>query len=224
MEISEIPPSPSAMAGAMRDGLEVLDLNQSVDFQAYTRVVLPVDGYVFWQPTVKLCVKGSLHFSQEILQNEDETIGFATVYFTSATKVTEFTDSPTNTIYVACVGKFRYAFSAQDGFYTQAGQWHYAGHSVIPAMASQLLDTPGAIDPSRAVTSNSLALWLALNSYVSPFYDGFSNSVTLYPSFLTQPNLVPPYGTVHIGADDTEALQAAPYLDINRNHYQLASD
>ncbi|HEY6922809.1 MAG TPA: hypothetical protein VI653_05015, partial [Steroidobacteraceae bacterium] len=88
---------PTQMQGALDDGLEVLDLNQQVTFQAYTRVVLPADGYVFWSPTTKLAAKGSLHYSQEIQQNEDETVGFATVVFTSESKIVEFDDSPINT-------------------------------------------------------------------------------------------------------------------------------
>lgn len=223
-QISESTPNQTQISGALRDGMEALDLNQQITYQAYTRVVLPVDGYVFWQPTVSLTVKGSLHFSQEMQQNEDETLGFATVTFSSEGKIVQFEDAPPNTIYVARCGKFRYAFSQQTGFYTQAGLWHYFGHSVLPAMAAQLLDNPDSIDPTRAVTSNSLALWLALNGYKSPLYDGFSNKVTLYPSFLTPANLLPSYGAVHIGDGDTQALQAIPYLDRDRNHYQLVSD
>jgi hypothetical protein len=218
--IGESSKASSAMYGALMDGLGALELCD-IELQAYTRVVLPLDGYVFWQPTVKRTVQGSFHFSQETQQNEDETLGFATVLLSSKDEIVEFT-SPVNTIFVGCCRGFRYAFSQQQGFYSQAGIWHYFGHSVIPAFASQLLDSPGSIDPTRAVTSNSLALWLALNNYESPYYDGFSNSLTLYPSFLTPPNLVPPYGAVHI--EPTTAIQPIPFLDQNRDSYQLASD
>jgi hypothetical protein len=221
-QISETPRDPSQLRGALFDGLEALDLNQQVTFQAYTRVVLPADGYVFWSPTTQLIAKGSLHYSQEIQQNEDETVGFATVVFTSEQKIVEFDDSPINTIYVARRGEFRYAFSQQQGFYSQAGQWHYFGHIIYPAMASQLLDRPDSIDPNRAVTSNSLALWLGLNSFKTPYNDGFVTGITLFPSYLSEPNLAPPYGTVHI--EDTYPLQAVPWIDSNRDHYQLVAD
>jgi hypothetical protein len=214
----------SQMAGALRDGLEVLDANAEIEFQSYTRVVLPIDGFVFWQPKVKKTFKGSLHFSQEIQQNEDELLGLATVLFSSESQITEFATS-LNTIWVARRGDFRYSFSQQQGFYTQAGLWHYFGHSIIPAFESQLLDTPGIIDPAQAVVSNSLPFWLALNTYVSPFYDQVQGSgVTLYPSYLTAPNIAPPYGSVQIGDGDTIPLQAIPYIDRDRNHYQLVSD
>jgi hypothetical protein len=240
--IGEGPQHPTALRGALRDGLEVLDLGQEIEFQSYSRVVLPIDGYVFWQPGVKCTFKGSLHYSQEMLQLDDETRGLVTGTFTSEHKIVEFEAVPVDRIWITnCAPPMdtaavdggpvaqtgvRLAFSQQQGFYTQAGLWHYFGHNVTPALASQLLDRPGAIDPKRAITSNSLALWLALNSYTSPFYDYFQRlpGFLLYPSKLVPTNLQPPYGVVQIDPSWTRALQAVPYIDINRNHYQLAAD
>jgi hypothetical protein len=221
--IDEVGSTPTQIFGALRDGLEALDLNQSVSFIAYSRVVLPIDGYVFWQPLVEpVVVQGSLHYSQDIVQNEDETYGLATVVFTAESQVTAFTDMPINTIYVASVGNFRYSFSAQQGFYSQAGLWHYMGHTIAPAVVTQLLDAPTTLDPLRAVTSNSLALWLALNDYKSIYWDGFSNSIQLFPSFLVSPNLIPPYGSIHI--EPSVALQPIPLLSRDRTSTQLVSD
>ena len=223
-EVSESRRESSPLLGVLRDGIEQLDFNQEIEFKSYTRVVLPLDGYMFWSPKVPIVRKGSLHYSQDILQNEDEMLGYATVIFTSERRITEFTGG-LNTLFVACIDGFRYSFSQQQGFYTQAGLWHYVGHSIPPALASQLLDTPGVIDPTQAVVSNSLPLWIALNTYKNPYFDGFNNSgLILYPSFITAPNLSPPYGAVHIGENDTSALQSVPLIDADRNHYQLASD
>jgi hypothetical protein len=232
--ISEAADIQSQMMGALRDGVESLDLSAEVTFQGYSRTVLPLDGFVFWVPTVPLKARGSLHYSQETQQNEDETQGFATVLFTSEDPVADFSATPDDTLWVASVAGFRYAFSQQQGFYSPAGLWHYFGHSVQPALATQLLDRPQSVDPNRAVVSNSLPLWLMLNGYLSPFYDGFNISgvpfvvapPTLYPSFMLPSNLVPPYGAVHIGdgETDTEALQAAPLITADRSHYQLVAD
>jgi hypothetical protein len=228
-QIGELGANPTALAGALQDGLD--QLAQVVTFQGYTRTPLPLDGFVFWVPTITVDVKGSLHYSQDIQQNEDETLGLAGVTFTSREPVALFSDAPINTIYVASIGGFRFAFSQQQ-VYPQAGLWHYFGHSIQPAMATQLLDRPGSIDLNQTVTSNSLALWLGLNNYQSPFYDGFSNvgvpfyqaPIILYPSDMLPANLVPPYGAVYIGDGDTEALQPVPSLDRNRSHSQLVAD
>lgn len=212
----------SQMAGAMLDGLDTLDLDQEVEFQRYTRVVLPVDSYIFWLPTTKIRVNGSMHFSQEMLQNEDETLGLASVLLTTKEPVAYFSGSPGNTLYVAQHEDFRYAFSQQNGFYDAVGVWHYFGHSIQPAMASQLLDSY-TVDPTRAVVSNSMPFWLQMNGYKSPYYDGFSNpSLILYPADLVPPNIVPPYAAVKIY--DTRALQPIRRLDQNRDHYQLAME
>jgi hypothetical protein len=224
MRIDETPRA-SQMEGAIKDALEVLDLNQEVIFQAYTRVVLPLDGYVFWQPTVKIKRKGSLHYSQEIQQEETETVGFATVVFTSEGPVTEFAEQPINSLFVACAGGHRFAFNSQGDFYQQARLFHYFGHSVYPALSTQLLDDPRRLpDPTQAIVSNSLPLWLALAGYTPPYYDGLSNKLLLYPSFLVQPNLIPPYITVHIPPEGTRALQPLTWLDANSDSYQLAAD
>jgi len=224
--------SQSQPKGALRDGIEILDTNAVVDFMSYSRVVLPADGFVFWTPLVPQCFKGALHFSQEIQQSEDETVGLATVAFSSECKIAEFECSPINTIWVASIplskGRQRFAFSQQQGFFTQAGLWHYFGHSIYPAMESQLLDPDNPLLPlleSMVVTSNSLGLWLALNNYNPPYYDWFRNtSMTLYPSMQVPANLPPPYGVVHIPEDGTRAIQAAPFLSRERNHYQLVAD
>jgi hypothetical protein len=236
-QVSELSKNPTQMVGALRDSLETLDLNTEVTFQIYSRTVLPLDGYIFWTPLKKCVFKGSLHYSREMLQNEDETYGLATVTFTSESEIAEFTREPLNRLYVARVGTFRYAFSQQQGFYKTANLWHYFGHSVQPALEAQLLDEPGMIDSSQPVVSNSLPFWLQLNSYAAPYWDGFANTanpvtttvvngtgVTLYPSFCVPPNITPAYGVVHIGAEDTRAIQAVPLIDANRNHYQLAAD
>lgn len=218
-QISEVDESDAGIASTLRTGLDTLDLDQEVTFQAYSRVVLPLDGYVFWNPTTTLCVKGSLHFPQVIEQSEDETVGVADMLFTSEQQIVEFSGA-NDTIYVAKQGELRYAFSRQEGFFRAANLWHYAGRSVYPAMAPQLLDNPGMIDPKRAIVSNSLPLWLALSRY-KPVY-GFTPNLQLYPSFLVDANLAPPYGAVHI--EGPEPLQAVPLIDSESSSWQLVAD
>lgn len=203
---------PSQIASLLGAAVGALDLQQKIVFKRYSRVVLPLDGYVFWSPGPEIEVPGALHHSMEMIQNEDETLGLASVFFTTQEPVTEFSDIPINTIYVARQGGFRFAFSRHAGYFQAAQLWHYQGHSVYPAMLSQLLDTPGVLNPSRAVVSNSLPIWLSLNGYISLFSGGFSPGLTLYPSKAVPANLPPPYGTVHIGERDTRALQSVPIV------------
>jgi hypothetical protein len=211
------------MYAALQQGLQNLNFVPTT-FQTYTRVILPLDKSVFWLPTVPLVVDGSLHYSQEILQNEDETYGQAVVIFTTQDQIVEFSASPINVLYTSRIGNFRFAFAQQQGFYSQAGLWHYFGHSIPPAMTTQLLDDPSSIDPSQAVVSNSLPLWLALNNYTCPYFDGWSNSIPLFPSDLVDPNQVPPYGVIVINEEDTLPIQSVPLVSLDRSSMQLASD
>ena len=120
---------------SLQQGLETLDLNQEVSFIQYTKKILPLDGYVFWVPGISQNFKGSLHVAQETRQNFDETFGDAMLIFTAEGQITEFSNAPSNTIWVATVGSnagingenIRFAFNKQTGFYFQAGIWHYVG-------------------------------------------------------------------------------------------------
>ena len=228
-------PSPdhnvSELSDAIDQAARELSLDQEITFQPYTRVVLPVDGYVFWKPsTAAFKVKGSLHFTQAVEQNEEETFGLANVLITTRNRLVEFETMPPNKLYVGQIGdkdgepRFRFTISAQNGRYRAAGLWHYSGRSVSPALSSQLLDKDGTIDASRAVVCNSLPLWLDLNTYVPLWAGQFKTGITLYPSDLVEPNLKPPYGIVHIGGNDTRSLQSAPYLDSTMSSWQLAAD
>ena len=221
--LDEIGHAPNQMHGTLAAGLDEGDLDQEVTFKRYSRVVLPLDGYVFWQPTVEDCFTGALHYSQEIEQREDETFGSALVQFTSKCQIVQFTESPIDSIYVACVGGFRFAFAQQTGFFDVAGLWRYIGRSIPPAMLSQLLDQPGVLDPTRAVASDSMPLWIALNTYKAPIPgQPSSGGLMLYPADLVPPNLQPPYVAVDI--QHTRGLAAVPGKDKTGTHTQLAAD
>lgn len=223
---------PGPMPGALHDGLENLTLNQEIEFITYNRVVLPVDGWVFWSPGTSRTIKGSLHLVQEMVQNEDETFGSSMATFTAQEQITTFAQNPMSQIFVATADDgTRFAFSQQRVF-KQAGLWHYFGMSISPAMGASLLDRNWSIDPERAVASNSLPLWLGLNGFASDFWGGFSNKgvpfrvkpPVLYPSEIVRANEVPPYGSVKILDDYPQALQSVPFLDVERNHWQLVTD
>lgn len=220
-QISEITGDANQLKAVLRAGLETLDLKQTVDFVVYTQVILPLDGYVFWKPGVTVTFQGSLHYAQDIQQSADETVGFANVIFTSESQITDLALGSQNQIYIATLGSFRFAFSRQDGFYQQAGLWHYFGHSVYPALESQLLDPPVTIDQTRAIVSNSLPFWLQLNNY-QPAYGGYGNTYTLYPSFEVAQNIPPPYIVVDI--NPTDAIQAVPLTTQEFPHTQLVRD
>lgn len=209
------------MQSVLQQGLDTLDLNQQVTFTQYNRLVLPLDGYVFWNPGPDFIAQGSLHYAQEWQQAEDEAVGYSSILFTSESQIQEFSSTKQNALFVASAGNFRYAFSQQSGFYQQAGLWHYVGHSIYPALATQLLDPPVSINLKALVLSNSVPFWLQLGAY-APIYGPLANTIPVFPAYMVAENQAPPYIVANVEA--TEMLQALPLRGVYGTHAQWVCD
>lgn len=207
----------SQLNSSLKAGLEVIDRGETVTFLRYDRVVIPLDGFIFWvqsaDPTTTVVVSGSLHYATDLRQNEDETIAINRVVFTAEAEVQYFNLIGPDTIYIGSFEEIRFAFSQRQSFYEQAGIYHYVGDAIYPDMESQIINTGDPFDPSSVVVSNSLPIWLSLNGVM-----------TVYPSFAIPNNAAPPYASIHIAPESTAALQSAPYIDQNSSHYQLATE
>lgn len=246
------------------EGLKTLSLNQKIRFSMYVRLVLPLDGFVYWvnaalvsqsaqlrallpvatRAVSNTCVEvaGSLHYRTMFEQTEDSEYAVNEVVFTAEQEIQDFNQIGPNVMFVGTIpgpsgaqlashhvatapDNIRIAFSRRDLFYFRAGIHHYVGNALYSTMTTQLVDSLQQINLENLVVSNSLPIWLAMNGYTPEYYSNFTSpGLVLYPSFAVPNNLNPPYGTVHIGIDDTEAIQSAPYLDTSLSHYQLARD
>lgn len=227
------------LGAALVGGLDVLSLDDEVTFTKYVRLVLPLDGFVFWVKAnltnspdgVTMAVKGSLHYSTQTNQGESETEGVSTVLFTAESPVQEFNNVQPDTMWVADYpgdikgfdGPISFAFNSRGRYYQAADLYHYSGTALVPAFRAQLIDDASSLTARGLFVSNSLPIWLGLNTYRPP-YPGFVSPVTLYPSFLVPQNLSLPYGVVHIGEGDTSALQPTPWLDWTSSQNQLVMD
>lgn len=233
---SEINFDPTQPQGGLALGLDVIDQGQTYQFQQYTRIVLPVDGFVFWKPVGgPQDVVGSLHYALEMLQDIDQVAADGDVLFTSKTQLSILSAVTNPTLWVVTVGEnqtddpqtnpVRFAFSRQGHFYAQAGLWHYSGRRVMPALATQLLDPGNTVDLTRAVVSNSIPLWMAMNTYQQD-YSGQPETpgVTIYPAEQVAENIPPPYAVVDVR--ETEAIGSAPLLNGSQfgSHTQLVKD
>lgn len=227
---------------ALEAGLDVLDLNQVIKFTKYIKLVLPYDGFVFWvkadqvspsalynasqynqryyndssevvTATATIDVPGSLHYTTDQAQEETQTFGRNQIVFNAKTPVNDLNEvSPV----VMWIGEFqgqRFAFARRSSFYEQAGIYHYRGDAIYPSMMSQIVDDVHAFNAMDYVVSNSLPIWLRLSKFMP-----------LYPSYLVTENIEPPFASVHIGENDTEAIQMAPLITRDSSHYQLAMD
>lgn len=213
----------SALNAAQLAGTEALSQSQTIEFLEYSRQVLPLDGFIFWLKTGRsLIAAGSFHVAKTLEQREDETLGVSRVVFTAEQQIQDFDALQPGTMYIGSIGEIRFAFSSSKNFYQQAGQYHYMGEAVYPAMATQVIDDPATLDLTNVVVSNSLPIWLMLGS--SAVFGLTPPTFPIYPSFLVPQDTPPKYATVHIGDDDTEALQSAPGFDFEGTHTQLCRD
>lgn len=233
-------------------GVEMLSLSQEIVFTKYIRLVLPLDGYVFWvkanlvgpsaiynklrlnkaaynQPprtTVEAAtkiVKGSLHYQTDTRQEEQEDYAANRVIFTALSEVEDLNAIDPQVLWLAEFDGIRFAFSSRGRFYRQADLYHYVGMAVYADMEPQIIDDLSGFDSRSVVVSNSLPAWLALNAY-TPIYGYQLGGLTLFPSFLSPQNEPPPFGTVHIIPESTQALASAPSLSRRSTHTQLCSD
>jgi hypothetical protein len=241
MSVQESMASPTPLGSDLQAGVDAISANQTVTFTKYVRTVLPSDGYVFWiknsllaqSPAVlSKCApaientfdaKGSLHYSTDLHQEEDKTYTVNRVVFTSEREIQQLNGVNPELLYIGVFDGIRFAFGQRGSYYRQSNLFHYVGSAVYSDMELQIIESAKDLDPSNVIVSNSLPLWLTFNNY-EPFY-GFANLVMpLWPSFLVPSNLRPPFASVHILPESTQALSSAPRIDATQSHSQLVRE
>lgn len=232
----------SQLASALKAGLSVISQDAIIVFRKYLKVILPLDGFVFWvradllsdsalanvatfngfafnQPTTvveaaqTLAAAGSLHVTTTNRQDSTEGFSVNRMVFTSKVEVNDLNGVNPSMMYIAEVGGLRFAFSERGSFYRQADLYHYVGDAVYPVMATQVIDDPAVLNTRSLVISNSLPVWLRLNRFMP-----------MYPSFLVRDNVTPPYGAVDIPPESTQAIQAVPVITRDGSHWQLVKE
>lgn len=243
----------SILAAALSAGFNTISINQQLTFTKYVRLVLPVDGFVFWvradvlgpsalynttpfnaaqvnqpqeikTPANQFQAACSIHYVTDRRQEEEETYSVNTVLITTSTELVDLNNTDPNVLYLATIDDISFAFSTRTRWFAQSGLFQYRGNAVYADMATQIVNEPAFFDSRNVVVSNSLPLWLALNGYVA-FPAGFSNPILpLYPSFALPANIEPPFASVHVAPESTRALQMAPNYGRRSSHYQLCAE
>ena len=162
-------------------------------------------------PAAQICVQGSLHYGINRQQNIDETIDINSIVFTAESDIDDFNNISANELYIATYEGLRFSFSSRKPYYKAADLYHYIGNAIYPSFESQIIDNISILDNVNIVASNSIPLWMAMNQFMP-----------IYPSFVVDQNLPPPYASVDIS--NTEAIQETPYIDQNTNQWQLVQE
>lgn len=177
-----------------------------------------------YNPSVEMAtdveVSGSFHYASTTLQEEDATVDSNEVIFTSLSEIQHFNQIGPDYLYICHYRDIAFAFDSRARLYEQADLYHYRGHALKSKHQTQIIDDPSDFNPTLVV-SNSLPIWLYMQIYVPP-YPGFVCPILLYPSFLVDDNLPPPFGAVH--CYDTKALEMSPYLGPRLQSSQLCRE
>ena len=229
------------LGAGLAQGVETLSGNEQVTFTLYVKLVLPLDGYVFWVnaalltdsalynasqynkllynnypegvPSRQLVASGSFHFSSDVQMLEDRQTVFNHTTFTSLVEIADFNLINPQFQYIATYQGMRFAFNRRENFYKQADLYHYRGDALYSVMTTQVIDTMTGFDTQSVIVSNSLPIWLSLNQFFP-----------MYPSYLVDQNITPAYAAVDINPSLTTALQDFPLLDPDSNPFQLVKD
>ena len=188
--IAEISGQQSQMSAVLATGYDVLDNVETLILKRYTRYILPLDGFAFWILDTEadpLSIEGSLHFSTQINQRDDETIGINAVLLTTKTEIQDLNAIALNAMYIGTSqkGEIRFAFSSTGKFFKQANIWHYRGDAIYPAMYSQIIDNPNLPISIPQIATNSLPLWISL----SGIQNQFSDVAITFNALLTPPSI-----------------------------------
>lgn len=203
--ITEASGAQSQYRALLDASVDQLSSRQTVQFQLYSTVALSQDGFIFWVPAYEtIAVVGALHYSDDILQDEDQTVASTQVIFSAEEEITEFNLTKPGYLWIGTwtvaqgAAAFQIAFSSRGSYFGPANIWHYSGIAILAPMSAQIVTSKEQI-PSGPIVSNSLPFWLT-QSALAP----------VYPSFLVPQNAKPPYVVAHIDPAHTEAIQAFP--------------
>ena len=219
------------LSGDLAAGVQAISYNQEVQFQRYTRTVLPLDGYVFWVKDTGADatkqVMGSLHYATQTRQEAEENYAANAMVFSALSVVNDLNEVARDKLWIGTYEGLQFAFDSRGRWYTQAGVQHYVGYAVYPDMATQVVDNADDLDPDRVIVSNSLPIWLMLNTYVPPNRGAglpMPSDLTLYPAFLTPQSMEPPFASVEIIDSTTTSIAAAPTIQSDSSSYELVQE
>ena len=254
VKVTEAATGKTPLGAALEGGVENISYFQTITLTKYVRVALPSDGFVFWfkadilsgaalpndfvsgyaypsqgpsvsQAAVQFVAKGSLHYTTTITQEEEATSSTNEVVLTSQEALEELNSLGLDEIYIGIIDGVRFAFSARNMFYAQAGLWHYRGNALYTDMVTQIIDNPAQIGQIAQIVSNSLPIWLSMQRQPTVDWEPMPPpNFQIFPSYLLPLNKQPPYASVHVEPESTAAIAAAPLLGATYGHDQLSRD
>lgn len=210
------------MHAALNAGINTVSNFQQLTFDKYVRLILPMDGFVFWakasllvdtmlfsayrfnaaalKEVTQSAFSGNqviardvdVHYSTQNTQNEENADVINKVVVTSATLIEGLQEVGPYVMYLATIDGIRFSFSSRGFLQQNANIYHYAGNAVYASMATQVIDDPNDLDVENVVVSNSLPIWLSFNYYNNQPWEPFGNKTMPLYPSYLIPNNLPP--------------------------------
>ena len=243
--------SQTQMAATLATGVDTLSFSQSITFNKYIRVMLPLDGFVFWvnaaivgsealatatrfnrmssdfdavvTAPATLTIPGSLHYATTREQEEEKSYSRNEITFTAEAPVNDFNQSGPAVLFIGEFEGTRFAFSSRGSYYVQAGLHHYTGTAVYSVIADQLIDSVDQLNLNELVVSNSMPIWLGLDRQ-TPYPGSPLIDVPIFPAKMVPFNFAPPFATVLIHPDSTQVMASSPLVGQDSSRWQLAKE
>ncbi len=240
------------MASDLAEGVKAISENQEITFTLYRRLVLPLDGYVFWVRAQLVGTSamynsiglnqasGLLNLGQRTTAPAEQIKVQGSLHYASDSRQEETESYTANRVVFTALSEVEdMNLVSPDELYI--GEWQglkfaFSSRGMFYEQAKLYHYVGFAVYPDMEtqiienvaqLDTRNVIVSNSLPIWLSlngyqPFY-GIGNPVTLYPSFLLPENLSPPFGSVHIGPDTT-AIGGAPRLGPRYEHTQLVQD
>lgn len=193
---------------------------EQITFNRYIRLVLPVDGFIFWvkqslinplSPSLNgialnelpdlttiddtIVIDGLFHYSTQNQQDNSQIYAKNSVLFTSSKKLDDFNELGESELLIGSIDGIQFAFNNSGNYYQKAGVWCYQGEAINPVMRSQIIDDVGQFSAQK-ICNDSLPLFMSRSLYAP-----------IFPAFRGLQNLRPPYLSVDV-------LETKPYQQL----------
>lgn len=242
--VAESETAGTPLNAALEAGLDALSLDQQITFFPYVRLVLPLDGFVFYVRAELLSATALANagVANAIEPNQlngsfggnplpSITAGGSLHFSTDLLQEVDQTLANNHIIFSAkepvrelddvnpnilYIGQFQ---GKQFAFKMQ-GQF-YAQAEIWHYRGDAINGAMAAqiIDNPETFDSINVVTSNSLAIWLT-----LNRIMPIYPSFLVPANIPAPYAAVDIDPARTEAIQASPNFDLRGNHYQLVKD
>lgn len=241
------------LASDLEAGVKAISYNASITFRRYVKLVLPLDGYVFWVRDTLVSQSAlynalqfnAAYYNQPPAQTNPEPAPvievMGSLHYMTDTRQDESETYAVNAVVFTCmqevtdlndagpeilwIGEFQGLRFAfsSRGSFYRQANLYHYRGQAVFADMETQIVDKLEGFSQSLIVSNSLPIWLALNDH-QPFYGIKNPGFRLYPSYLIPNNQQPYYGAVHIPPGQTEAIAMAPLLSRTMSHSQLVAE